>query len=71
MSELKKCGSALSDLAPAQKKAVETLTRSIAEKVLNDPILFLKGRADRPTLNNYLDVTRRLFSLDIENGDRE
>jgi len=71
LSELKKSGSALSNLAPAQKKAVETLTRSIAEKVLNDPILFLKGRADRPTLNNYLDVTRRLFSLDIENGDRE
>jgi len=69
LSELKKSGSALSNLAPAQKKAVETLTRSIAEKVLNDPILFLKSRADRSTLNNYLDVTRRLFSLDIENGD--
>ncbi|MCP4664961.1 MAG: glutamyl-tRNA reductase [Deltaproteobacteria bacterium] len=71
VSEMKKSGSALGDLTPAQKKAVETLARSIAEKVLNDPILFLKGRADRPTLSNYLDVTRRLFSLDMENGNAE
>ena len=71
LSELKKSRYALNDLTPAQKKAVQTLTRSVAEKVLNDPILFLKGRADRPTLNNYLDVTRKLFHLDIENGDKE
>jgi glutamyl-tRNA reductase len=71
LSELKKSSSVLSDLTPSQKRAVETLTRSIAEKVLSDPILFLKGRAERPTLSNYLDVTRKLFRLDIENGDSE
>ena len=63
-SELKKSNSALGELSAEQKKAVEVLTRSVAEKLLNDPISFLKGRAERPTLNNYLDMIRRLFNLD-------
>jgi glutamyl-tRNA reductase len=65
-SELKKSGSALAQLTPFQKEAVQVLTRSIVEKVLNDPILFLKGKADRPTVNTYIDMTRKLFNLDQE-----
>jgi hypothetical protein len=38
-------------------------------KVINDPIVYLKRKADRPSLNMYLDVTRRLFKLDEANGD--
>ena len=63
-SELKKSHSALAGLRPEQIRAVETLTRSVAEKLLSDPILFLKGRAGRSTLNLYLDITRKLFNLD-------
>jgi glutamyl-tRNA reductase len=63
-AELKKSNPALEKLSPAQKEAVQVLTRSIAEKVISDPILFLKEKADRPTLNTYLDITRRLFNLD-------
>jgi glutamyl-tRNA reductase len=63
-AELKKSNSALGGLSPAQKETVEMLTRSVAEKLLNDPISFLKGRAERPTLNNYLDMARRLFNLE-------
>jgi glutamyl-tRNA reductase len=65
-AELKKSGSALGELTAAQKETIKILTRSIAEKVLNDPIFFLKRKSDRPTLNNYLDVTRKLFNLDKE-----
>ena len=68
-SELKRSRSALGGLTEAQQMVVETLTRSAVEKVLNDPILFLKGRADRPTLNAYLDTTKRLFGLDSDKGD--
>jgi len=68
--EIRKSSSALGDLSPSQVEAIRTLTRSIAEKVLNDPILFLKNRAERPTLDNYLDVTRKLFNLD-KDMDRE
>ena len=63
-AELKKSNSALGGLSPAEKEAVEILIRSVAEKLLNDPISFLKGRAERPTLNNYLDMARRLFNLE-------
>jgi glutamyl-tRNA reductase len=66
--ELKKSGGTLGKLTEEQKKGVESLARSIAEKVLNDPILFLKEKVERPSVETYLDVARRLFNLDT-NGD--
>ncbi len=65
-SELKRSSSALGSLTPAQKETIEVLVRSVAEKVLSDPISFLKRKAERPTLNSYLDVAKRLFHLDEE-----
>lgn len=65
-TELKKSSSVLRGLTPGQEQAIKTLTRSIAGKVLNDPILYLKRRADRYSVNTYLDVTRKLFNLDEE-----
>jgi glutamyl-tRNA reductase len=69
-AELKRSNSTLGALEPEQYEAVRALTRSIVDKVLNDPILFLKQRADRETVNTYLDVARRLFRLDQDNGNR-
>jgi len=63
-AEILKSNSALGELTPAQYEAIETLTTSIAEKMLNDPILFLKGKAGRSSLNTYLDLTKNLFNLD-------
>jgi len=68
-AELKKSLSGLGELSPSQIKSLEILTLSITEKILNDPILFLKQKADRPMGKNYLDTARRLFRLDRENGD--
>ncbi len=68
-AELKKSFSNLGELSPTQIKCLETLTLSITEKILNDPILFLKQKAHRPLGKNYLDTARRLFRLDRENGD--
>ena len=65
-AELRKSDPTLRKLTPGQREAVLTLTRSVAEKLLNDPILYLKGRVGRPGLNTSLDVTRKLFSLDQE-----
>ncbi len=39
-AEMKKSSFDLEELTGAQKKAVMTLTRSVAEKIINDPILF-------------------------------
>ena len=68
-AELKKSLSNLGELNPAQIQSLETLTLSITEKILNDPILFLKQKADRPLGKSYLDTARRLFRLDRENSD--
>jgi len=63
LAELMKSRSVLDQLAPVQREAIETLVRSIADKILNDPIVFLKERAGRATVNTYLDLTKRLFQL--------
>jgi len=68
-AELKKSLLSLGDLSPSQIRSLETLTLSITEKILNDPILFLKQKADRPLGKTYLDTARRLFRLDREDGD--
>lgn len=63
-AELRRSLSGLGDLTDNQKRAVELLTTSIAEKIINDPILTLKQKADRPSRDQVLDLTRRLFRLD-------
>ena len=68
-AEIKKSSAALSDLTPVQRQAIETMSRSIVQKVLSDPILFLKERSERTSLDLYLDMTRRLFCLDIDRDD--
>jgi glutamyl-tRNA reductase len=70
-AELKKSSPSLATLTPEQMKAVQILTRSVAEKVLNDPILFLKAKSHRPTVDTYLDVARKLFKLDLDDADVE
>jgi glutamyl-tRNA reductase len=62
-AEFAKSRFVLDQLSPAQHEGIETLIRSIVEKVLNDPIVFLKGRAGRSTVNTYLDLTKKLFQL--------
>ncbi len=70
-AELKKSHLSFSELSQDQIETIQTLMRSIAEKIINDPILYLKRKADRPTLNSYLDVTRNLFNLDQDSEDME
>jgi glutamyl-tRNA reductase len=65
-SELKRSRASLNDLSPEQVSAVQTLVNSVAEKIINDPILFLKNKAESATRDRYLDVARRLFRLDEE-----
>jgi hypothetical protein len=45
------------------------LTLSIVEKILNDPIVLLKRKSERPQAAAYLDLARRLFNLDPENDE--
>jgi glutamyl-tRNA reductase len=70
-TEIRRSLSSLGQLDPSQREAIETLTLSLAEKIINDPIVVLKRKAHRPTRDTYLDIARRLFNLDQENGAEE
>ena len=54
----------LDSLSEEQVEALQVLTQSIVNKVLHDPILFLKRTSSRTQKDFYLDVTHRLFNLD-------
>jgi len=66
-AELKRSLGSVDELTTSQIEMIETLTRSITEKIINDPILILKRKADRPSKDSYLDMTRKLFDLDKDN----
>ncbi len=69
-TELKRSRHALGNLTPEQQASVETLVRSVTEKILNDPFLFLKRQSIRSDITTCLDFTRKLFNLDNEdNGE--
>ncbi len=68
-AELKRSLSFLGTLTATQRRCIENLTASITEKIINDPILVLKKKADRTNRDVYLDITRKLFNLDQDNGE--
>ena len=70
-TEIKKSLTGLQELTPAQIQHVENLTASITEKIINDPILVLKRKAERSTRDTYIDMMRKLFKLDQDNGEGE
>jgi glutamyl-tRNA reductase len=65
-AELKRSMSQLQGLTEGQIAAIETLTISMAEKILNDPILALKSISSRSSKESFIDITKRLFNLDKE-----
>lgn len=67
-AELKRSRAAIAGLSPSQQAVIRTMAMSIAEKILSDPILFLKSRSGRPSVDGYIDTARKLFNLDDPNG---
>jgi len=70
-NELRKTLSNLGELPLDQVEYIEEMARSIAKKILNDPILFLKRKQDRKSREMYLDFVRQIFSLDRNGGKEE
>ena len=59
-------------LTPEQTEALEVMTRSMMQKVLHDPALFLKRNFRNPdNRTRFLDATHRLFGLNgaVEKGE--
>jgi glutamyl-tRNA reductase len=70
-AELRKTLSHLNDLSETDIKALDVLTSSIVNKLLHDPILFLKRTSHKSRKDVYLDLARKLFNLDEEKPDRK
>lgn len=67
-NELRKTFSQLSDLDGKQREAIEVLTESIIKKLLHDPIVFLKKKAQRGSQTTFVDFTQQLFNLADSNA---
>jgi len=69
-SELQRTLSHLPHMSEKDRLAVEALTEAIVKKLLHDPIVFLKKKADRSTKDMYVDYTQQLFNLaDGDDGE--
>lgn len=62
-NELRKTFSQLHNLGDREREAIEVLTGSIIKKLLHDPIVFLKKKAQRGTQTHFVDLTQQLFNL--------
>jgi glutamyl-tRNA reductase len=68
-AELKKTLGHLGPLTPEQEQALEVMTESITNKLLHDPIVFLKGNHHHKRGEAELSIVRRLFNLDPETSE--
>ena len=62
-AQLEKTFSQLPHLDERTRQAIEVLTESIINKVLHDPIIFLKKKAGRNSKQHFVDFTQQLFDL--------
>lgn len=65
--ELQRTLTHLSNLSERDREAVEAMTHSIVKRLLHDPILFLKRKAERDTREAYIDYTQQIFNLSDTN----
>ncbi|MFH1115032.1 MAG: glutamyl-tRNA reductase [Pseudomonadota bacterium] len=70
-AELARINGKLSELTPAEREAVEMITRSIINKIAHDPISFLKKAGTRSKGKTYLDIAQRLFNINGLRADDE
>lgn len=69
--ELNKTMKHLKNLSKEDKEAIEVMTNAMVKKILHDPITFLKKREERPKVDLYLDLARKLFNLDEVNREED
>jgi glutamyl-tRNA reductase len=70
-TEIRKTFGQLNCIPEEQIDAIEVLTQSIVNKLLHDPILFLKRASSKARKDFYLDIAHRLFSLDEDQQELE
>ncbi|UCG13277.1 MAG: glutamyl-tRNA reductase [Deltaproteobacteria bacterium] len=71
VTEVDKTLSQLQSLSGEQVAALHVLTESVVNKLLHDPILFLKRTRTKARKDYDLDVARKLFRLDSDEPETE
>jgi len=69
--ELKKAGPVLQELPPEQQKAIEAMIQAMINKILHDPITFLKKPGDPFQISKQADLTQKIFNLNAETEAEE
>jgi len=64
--ELDKTFSRHPDLSEREKNSVEALSSAIINKVLHDPLAFLKRMKEESSAYFYIDALQTLFQLSVE-----
>jgi len=64
--EMKKTGAVLQELTEGQQKSVEWMTQSILNKILHEPIAFLKEPGHQGHQNERIDLIQKIFNLNKE-----
>ena len=70
-AELAKTLIQLKNLSPREEKSLEKMTASIANKLLHNPILYLKSNDEPEEKRRKLAMTRKMFGLDPARSERE
>jgi glutamyl-tRNA reductase len=65
--ELEKAMSMMNGLDKKDKKAIESMTGAIINKILHGPVTHLKKEANRVEGDFYIEAARKLFDLEEEN----
>lgn len=65
-AELDRFGSRLAALTPDEREAVESLARGIVAKLLHDPIVELKERAEPGTQNAHAKLLADLLGIELD-----
>ena len=68
--ELERAATRLSEFDPAQRVAVDAITRGLVNKLLHDPIVRGKALAAGANGEMYAGILRQLYALDEEDGRR-
>jgi glutamyl-tRNA reductase len=69
--ELKKTFGHLDPLQEELARSLQVVTQSIVNKVLHDPILFLKRTSGKAHKEVYLDTARKMFNLDADQSEAQ
>ena len=66
-AQLKRTLKKLRPLSDEERDSLDAMSKSIATKILHEPIQHLKGKADDG--ENYAEIVSELFRLDMEEGE--